>query len=378
MSDEGTHVDGLEAGRHSRHQRANWPWIVGSEGLGLVLIAVAFYVEDKHRWTGASEATLIDVGSAFLLAGVLFFVQRRFLKDVSDVVQKAATEEVAAQIGPLRVRLDELAREVDEDLRQRDEESVAAARAMEEDTTYYTVATLLAAANDLGALYQDTVTVQASTNPDELGLEFSWIDDLGDGRFGVEPHIALRVRGRIYADIEGRSDGRPVIQTDWQPSMLAKQVGVELISQVRHKSRWNGSGTLDWQFALRNLRQAVELAIRSRQRREVEGLLQGALIEMVNDEWFITDAGIECPGRGYLLAEHTFFEKIRKPGLIGMIDDPRWAPPARPEGVDDVTWQRIVARAKWVFPIRRGPVIMAPTWRGRKEPPTPPALSDSE
>ena len=120
------------------------------------------------------------------------------------------------------------------------------------------------------------------------------------------------------------------------------------------------------------------MAIRSRQRREVEGLLQGALIEMVNDEWFITDAGIECPGRGYLLAEDTFFEKIRKPGLIGMIDDPRWAPPARPEGVDDVTWQRIVARAEWVFPIRRGPVIMAPTWRGRKEPPTPPALSDSE
>jgi len=63
VSDEVTRLDGLEAGRPPRHhrprsvQRANWPWIVGSEGLGLVLIAVAFYVEDKHRWTGASAAT---------------------------------------------------------------------------------------------------------------------------------------------------------------------------------------------------------------------------------------------------------------------------------------------------------------------------------
>jgi hypothetical protein len=62
---------------------------VGCDGLRATFIAVAFYFEDRHGWKGLAEEALVAVGSALLL--LFLFVQRRFLKDVGQIVQRAAT-----------------------------------------------------------------------------------------------------------------------------------------------------------------------------------------------------------------------------------------------------------------------------------------------
>jgi len=106
-----------------RTERVNIPWIIGSWSIGALLIAGAFYTEHFYRWRGVSIDTMVSVGSAFLLADVLFFLQRRFLVEVEEAVERAATSAADARIDErvqeVDARLDELGERMNEVLAER-------------------------------------------------------------------------------------------------------------------------------------------------------------------------------------------------------------------------------------------------------------------
>jgi len=327
----------------------------------VALIALALAFEHIYDWSGVSEETFVAIGSAFFLAGVLFFLERRFLRDVGEVARTAAAQEVAEQTSGLRVGLDQLRARMDDDLRRRDVSHDEAVEAMAVPS-YQTVANVLAAANRLGAISHGDVTVQASTDPDELGFTFSWRFDRGDGRHGFEPHRALVLAPRVYADI-GSHEPTPYLDTEWHPDETAAEVGTRLIEMLQHRGRWRSAGTLDWAQTLQNLQRALDWAIRSRRRDEgADDLLDGALIELVNDEWAITESGVESPTRRFLLRGDAFPEKRRSSGRIRHQEDEGWQAPACPEGVDAVTWDRVIKRAKRAFPMYRGLATAVPPW----------------
>jgi hypothetical protein len=168
-----------------RRERVNLRWVGGSWVVGALSITAAFVMEHFYSWQGVSLETMVNIGTALLLAGVLFFLQRRFVTGVEEVVRRAAASAADARIdervGQVGARLDELEERMNEVLtarRQRQDDAIGAL----DVPTFESVATALAEANALGALAYDHVTVQASAEISELGLEFSWGVDLGNGR----------------------------------------------------------------------------------------------------------------------------------------------------------------------------------------------------
>ena len=355
-----------------RRERVNLRWVVGSWVVGALSITAAFVMEHFYSWQGVSLETMVNIGTALLLAGVLFFLQRRFVTGVEEVVSRAAVSAADARIdervGQVGARLDELEERMNEVLtarRQRQDDAIGAL----DVPTFESVATALAEANALGALAYDHVTVQASAEITELGLEFSWGVDLGDGRFDQPRRAVLMVRGHVYAD-ERAGGSRPAIETIWEAGDPAEEVGLRIREQLENRGRWHGNGTLNWPMALRNLKRSLDLAVRSRRRDGTGLVLEGALFELVGEEWAITDAGIECPTEGFILRESEFPEHVRalQRRIRGPGEADQWAP-TRPDWVDADLWEELVRRGRAQFPIRRGPVAFTPTWIPLREGP---------
>jgi len=56
-----------------------------------LLIGMAFAMGDVYKWQGVSTETMVSLGSAFLPAAVLVFLQRRFVTQVSVAASQATT-----------------------------------------------------------------------------------------------------------------------------------------------------------------------------------------------------------------------------------------------------------------------------------------------
>ncbi|HVX23318.1 MAG TPA: hypothetical protein VHB02_18400 [Acidimicrobiales bacterium] len=345
----------------ARKVKVAWRWVFACEIPGVVLIALAFFLESHYAWEGVSQATMIGIGTALLLAGVLFFFERRFLQDVGDIAARegaaAAQEEIAASTQTINVRIDQLADQMQSLISEQAAVHDEAVAAMEVPT-FDSVASALAHANTLGALNWGHVTVQGSDDPDELGVEFSWGLDRGDGRFSQSAHHALTVKAIVYADFY-ISGGRPVFEIEWAPDEDALQAGLRLRSQLVTRGRFKSEGTFRWEQSLKNLQSALDLAIRSRRLDPGAVHLHGALSELVSDEWMITEAGLECPGHdGYLYAHDSFPSRHLQ---MTHREREEWMPD-RPNWVDDAMWKRLIERGKRIFPIERGPITAAPSW----------------
>lgn len=349
-------------------ERVSLRWVFGSGGVGTLFVAAAFFVQYVLSWNGAPVEALISIGAAFGLAGVLYFLQRRFIVEVRQVATRTAESvadaRVTERVQEVNSRLDELGKRMNEIVSERAQRQDAVVEAIDVPT-YESVANALAEANKLAAIVDGQVRVQASRDRDELGLDFSWIRHFGDDRQRQPPRDVLKMRAHVYAD-ERAQGGIPVIETDWKAGDSAADVGLRLREQLEHEGRWKSDGTLDWPQALNNLKKALGLAIRSR-RRDGTGWLQGALIELVVLEWAITDAGVESPGHGVVVRESDF-PNMYAEGRDNVELMQNWPPPA-PVWVFKDLWDEVLRRGHAFFSRPSGPIRMSPTWIPLKEGP---------
>jgi hypothetical protein len=63
-----------------------------------------------------------------------------------------------------------------------------------------------------------------------------------------------------------------------------------------------------------------------------------------------------------LLADLVGASERPGPGPRRQQEDDGWQAPAGPEGVDQVTWERLMQRAKRAFPVYRGIANAVPPW----------------
>ncbi len=352
----------------SRKEHINVWWVIGSSIAGVALVVAAFVTEYLFSWKGAAIETLVGVGTSLLLAAVLFFLQRRFVSAVEEVATRAAETaadaRVEQRVQQVDARIDELGQRIDQALEARTQRQDAAVQALNMPT-YTSVATALAEANRLGAIADGSIRVQGSRERGELALDVSWTRQMADGRFSQPERIELMVKAYIYADERARG-GRPVIQRVWGPKDSAGQVGLDLRGKLEQRGRWQSDGTLDWPMALKTLQASLDAAIRSRRRDGSGPLFHGALIELMGDGWALTEAGLECPGRGFLLRHSDFPDRT----YARSQQDPASSfNPARPEWVDATTWQALLAEGRRFFPRSEGPYLHAPTWIPAQEGP---------
>jgi len=164
-------------------EQVSYGWVISSGVIGAILVGSAFAGQYWLGWAGAPVEALISVGTAVMLAAALYFLQRRFVVEVRQVATRTAEAVadalVTERVQEVNTKLDELRDRMNEVISERAQRQDTAVNAMEMPT-FRTVARALAEANRLGALADGRVTVQGSSERDELGLEFSWGTQMGD------------------------------------------------------------------------------------------------------------------------------------------------------------------------------------------------------
>lgn len=347
----------------------------------MVFLGVARWEESRGTWKGVTPSIVVNFGTALLLAGVLFLLERRFTSRVVRAGQRAV-QEVAEQVeGRLKQRTDELSArvadlqtQVEQRMQARAEEQDRKIGALGDDVSYDTVTTALTEANQLRAIKRGQVTVQAAEDPDGVALIFKWdahrtVYDLGvllqgygdrtkAGTCGDEPFglpgrgPCLEIEARIEADFEF-SGGRPLIEVEWRPDDPPAAVADRLNQQLQREGRWHGPSTLDWTLALHNLQRSLKLAVASRRDGDGAGpwRLHGALHELVGEDWAITEAGIEHRQHNDVILPESDFPQTPNRRSGKPVDT--W-PPACPSYANADEWERLLRRGKRLFP--RNPV----------------------
>jgi len=343
----------------------------------VTLTSLAFLFEARWNWQGVSPAVLVNIGTALGLAGALFLLERRFTGTVIRASERAihqaaqqVEEHLQERTNELAARIDNLQADLDQRMQRRVQEQDAKITALEESMSCATATDALTEANKLAAIDGGQVTVQASRDPDGLALTFRWGQEIR-GEWGgssfydqrpAGPH--LDIEARIESDLD-QPGGRPVIEVEWQPDDDPLAVAEKLITRLQTAGRWHGEGTLDWPLALRNLMRSLDIAMSARRRDPDAWKLHGSLVELVGEDWAITDAGLECPKHDYLFSQSDFPYSWDKP--THDTPQPAW-PPDPPPWADPDEWNRLIRRGERQFPRRRIPVPVGwVPWRGPPE-----------
>lgn len=335
--------------------------------MGRILFAVgccrrwgAFITEAVWGWTGIAPATFLQFGSAFFIAAILFFVERRFLREARSET-RALEQRLEARTSKLESRLDRLTDATAEAVKQRRSMQDANLARLTEDVSFDTVTSALAEARRLDATDPFLFRVKTSVRLDGLRAEFAWVDwESSDGTSQREFEIELASPDPETAAVLSRR------RVTWMPDEPAPAVGNAVVLMLEREGLFKGPETFDWGFTIRELQKSLELAIGAR-RGDVGGVhLQGRLVELVDDDWMLTDAGIECPGRSFLLSQGAFPARPKFPPFP--LDDgphPTAFDPPAPAWVSADMWGQLLGLARLIYPIEPRSTLHDPGWRWR-------------
>lgn len=313
-------------------------------------------------WTSVWQSILVNVGTSMLLAAVLFLAEPRFTRRVIKAAGQGVSEQVRAAVeentGHLTRRLDDFESILMK--RKKDEASIqeAVVDAVEDDVSHRTISQALDEANRVGAVGGGGIVVRAAPTLQGPFVEFRYVQ-YNDGQWPGrrEGEVALEV----YVQLEKRPGeiGTPVIMCDWNADMSAEDVDAELRQRLQAAGYWEFSNALNFAFALKEFTRGLKLALASSRSDPAGGTLKGALYQLVNEEWAITEAGIECPMQNYIFPESDFPEKYQNP--LGPDNRPPFLP-AAPSFVDDDTWSYLIEKGKAYFPTPRARGFYTPTF----------------
>lgn len=285
-----------------------------------------------------------------LFAAVVFMVEPRFTRRVVKAAGEGVTETVQTVIREstrkLTHRLDDL--EALFDARREGEATAqqAAVSAMEDQVTYETVSQAMDEANHIGAIRGGGLTVRGAENFKVPLVHFRYVRYRQPQRGRLQGQVALEVSVKL----EQRPGelGTPHIECLWKPSMSVADVEAELRRQITESGYWEEARAFDFALAIRELIRGLNLALTSSNSNTDNPALNGPLLQIVDEEWAITEAGMECPGRGYILAASEFPDQnypaaagtARRQSVSGA-DAPPFRPPT-PPFVEDELWEYLI------------------------------------
>jgi hypothetical protein len=117
-----------------------------------------------------------------------------------------------------------------------------------------------------------------------------------------EPHLSATLYIPGEGALKSRSPGYLGGGTpsfEWSKSQSAEEFVDEIVKGMQREGRYQ-TGIIDGEVLFGNLRRTLDLAIRARRGDDPETpCLKGPLVEMYNDEWFVTSFGLECPSRAF-------------------------------------------------------------------------------
>ena len=312
-------------------------WILACETAGAAVIGLAFALEKWWQWTGVAPSTLVNVGTGLLLAGLLFLLERRFTARTEAAVE-AVDQRIAQRTRKLETRLDDLQRRTDERIRQQGTRDDAAIDALDH-VSFPAVTRALERVNRMHALATSVARVQASADPAGVRLSFAW-----GRRTPDEARPALMVT----ADLSSRRGGaRRSPQLQWLPAQTAEEIGARLVDMLSHEDARATDQKLDWPLAISNLQRTLRVAVDSKRRAPDAWHLRGLLVELVGDDWAITQQGLEGPDHGYILRSTSFPKHLDGAGRPSDLGN--WTAPHHPAWTSPAEWEYLIGRGHELF-----------------------------
>lgn len=325
------------------HESIRW-WLFGAVSfVGVALTGLAISTSVAWKWQGIWPSTFLDFGATILLGALLYVIQRSFVQVVrresretrivvGDVEARAGVLE--RQVGQQSARIETLAEEIELGRRGRYAEEDSAVAAVTDEMTYDSVSRVLLEAERRRAISQ-SFRVRASGDVRGMRLYFKIVYAM-DRSSGGTPFISLTT---WFTDI------RNTVRDSWQQGEDVSTVMNRIIVQMESANIDASTKTLDTELVFRNLRASLDLAFRSL-RGELDRRLRGPLIEMVDDQWVLTDEGIES------LVDDVFVPRGLFPNTIPQFQDPGTPPfaaPPAPDGISHVTWDALIEVARITF-----------------------------
>jgi regulator of replication initiation timing len=282
--------------------------------LTVALGACAIFVGSLVRGNYAPQVWL-DIGAALVLFGPLYWIQsmlerglrevRRHEQDTRSSVEQlsqeidSSVEQLSHEIEAIRqettASLDDLRQLTLEKVEERRRTDEDAFRRFEEAPTFQSVVELLDMARDLGAVSERGVRVRLPAT--SFRLRFPLSTRLDNGGFpvldvGIEEEDGTLPHDATTAPIAMRGQ-QPV---PWSAGTSADAWAASVAPELQKLNRYPGDDQFDPAGSLRQLTTLLRVAVEARTRPPSASTPRlRPIIEMPNDEWVITEDGLQSP-----------------------------------------------------------------------------------
>lgn len=324
-------------------QRVRWGLIIAITLVGGAFVAAPFLLAQRDAKygtvPGVTSGTLTNIGTSIVLIGIVFFLERGFVKRVTAAAAQSTARVVEERTAELKTANEELATDL-ADLRaefhrvaeSESEEETAPLRKVATDVSFDAVAEALETANDFGALSGGVVTVPMKAPVDRPELvTFDWRYHELRGQDGMPndqyvPAIAVSYNATRNP---GGGSGVPVVEVLWMPDESPAQLLLKLRKEMTRLGFGAEAKGVDADV-LENVGRALSDAVAGR-RADEGAWVTGQLSTWLADGWAVTDAGL-------ISRDHGTIPSKDFPKTHGVPHPEPFNPPA-PEGISEAFWR---------------------------------------
>lgn len=276
------------------------------------------------------QSILTNFGVGLISAAVLLFFEPNFRRVVTDTVNTATAgvkEEVREAIqADIDERLAPLTERIDSLYDQKIAAQQAAAKDLAADFSHERVTKILKEAADIGALFQDSLRVQAEPLAGDLHIGL---------QLRVPYDVQFRYRDIGYAVppdeeevlyLKATGDGGLLVEVEWEPNEDFSVAALNLSTELSKRQRRGLNQRIDWKSVLSRFEKGFKVAIDSSNKTQGALHLHGALFEVAGADsapWYLTTEGLHYPAKDWFLPRYDIFRPVPHPAKALVM--PEWA-----------------------------------------------------
>lgn len=329
----------------------NWPVFGVVIFAGLTVTGYALYSSAVLHWGGIWPQFFLDSGVTVLLGAVLYSLQRFMIREVqrdtsdavSGISEKTAklgehveelVGEIEEKIEAQKTRLNSLSAELEQfnaDRRSREEELLTT---VETELSFGAVARALTTAEARNAIAS---TFRVRSSSDLMGM-----------RVVLNVVTAIEKEGggeRMITAIPWFPESKNVSGTSWSSGEDVVTFAGRLIANIEAAKIGSAESSFNATLMFENLGKSLQVAFAALHNDGTFGL-QGSMIELIDEDWALTSAGLESRLLGVVASINLFpntLTMFQNPGI------PTFSLPPRPEGVGEELWQKLIEISRSTF-----------------------------
>lgn len=347
-------------------ERPHWGLIVPLVLAGLALLVFGwFWAEGDFPWSYLSGVA-VNVGTAVLLASLLVWFERNFMKRVRNsqvgTVKEVAKQAVETAVAEFTSTFTELNERVNALAEGRVAETAATVNAITSNLTFEAVREALRAAAEIKAIRplsddEGVIIVPAGTSAESPLVRVEWHHER-EPHWDYAPHRSDDGSPEAvelgYVGPDSTAAGSRI---DW----LAGTDLVTAIDALKQQMVRDGlaveSRQLDAQALVTNLKTALQTALAARRAEPASHFGTHTIYEWLWNSWLITERGLELPDTAAPAIDGTLY-----PAWAGSAQDKqeRVKLPPKPDGIEQADWDASERRVRAHFHHRLRNIFNAP------------------